>query len=257
MTTDQQVPTNGHLRDRLQPHARRRLGRRHPVGPVASFEPGRVATPRPRNAGWLLGGILLVILSAVGGVLLFSSRDQHRDTLVAARDLAAGEVLERADLRIERVTVEGTVGTVEASAVDDLVGQRTVGPVPQGALVHPGMFSSEPGLGPDEMDIGAALDPGEFPQSDLQIGSRVELLASAGEVTAGPPTGIGDAAGDADPAPPPRRAASIGSGTVTRVEERATGQLLVTLRVTRDVGLVAAQANRDDTLRIAVVGASS
>jgi hypothetical protein len=38
------------------------------------------------------------------------------------------------------------------------------------------------------------------------------------------------------------------------VEERATGQLLVTLRVARDVGLVAAQANRDDTLRLAVIG---
>lgn len=249
MTTDQPRPTNGNAAGAEKP---RRGRRRSPadMGPVARFEPGRVAEARHRNPGWLLGGILLVLLSALGGVLLFSSRDDRREALVSTRDLAAGEVLGRADLRIERVALDGRVDSVDAATLGQLVGQRAVGPVPRDALVHPGMFSPDPPLGPDEMDIGAALDPGEFPQSNIPIGSLVELLVSDVVEPAG------DSAGGDRPSTG-AQARSIGTGVVTAVEERATGQLLVTVRVTRDVGLVAVQANRDDALHIASIGTPS
>jgi hypothetical protein len=132
--------------------------------------------------------------------------------------------------------------------VTQLVGQHVVGPVPAGALLHPAMVAAEAPLGPDEMDVGAALDPGEFPQSDVPIGATVELLVSAG-AAASPATGTAPPVGAALD-----EARSLGVGRVTAVEERATGQLLVTMRVRRGVGLMAAQAARDDTLRIVLVG---
>jgi hypothetical protein len=232
------------------PRRRARPGRKVAPGPVARFEPGRVAEPRHRNPVWLLAGILLVVLSALAGVLLFAAGHERTEALVAAHDLAQGDVVDRDDLRIERIAVDGGLELLEPSAVDELIGQRVVGAVPGGTLLHPDMFAAETPLGPGEMDIGAALDPGEFPQSAMPIGSLVELLASvpADPMPANGPAGEPVVTG-------PAKAASIGTGTITAVEERATGQLLVTLRVSRDVGLVAAQAARDDTLRVALVGA--
>ncbi|MBA3606543.1 MAG: hypothetical protein H0W46_11365, partial [Acidimicrobiia bacterium] len=49
-------------------------------------------------------------------------------------------------------------------------------------------------------------------------------------------------------------ARSIGTGVVTQSEERANGQLLVTLRVSTDVGLRVTQAATEDTLRVVLVG---
>ncbi len=78
--------------------------RRAPSGtPAARFEPGRVAEPRHRNPTWIVAGVLLVLLSALGGVLLFSSSDDRTEVLVAARDLDPGQPVERADLRVQRV----------------------------------------------------------------------------------------------------------------------------------------------------------
>lgn len=260
VTTEEPAPTNGHADGGLT--TRRRLRRRRPVapvGPAARFEPGRVAETRHRNPGWLLGGVLLVVVSALGGVLLFSSRGDRQEALVASRDLEAGDLLAPTDLRVERVAFDGRVGTVDASALGLLVGQRVVGPVPQGALVHPGMFAPDSPLGLDEMEIGAALDPGEFPRSEIPTGAPVELLVtSSSDVPPGPAAqtpGPGATASDEAASPATRGASSIGTGTVTGVEERATGQVLLTVRVTRDIGLLVAQANRDDTLRVALTGA--
>ena len=64
--------------------------RRPPSGPAARFEPGKVAETRHRNPTWLVAGVLLVLVSALGGVLLFASSDDRADVLVAAADLQPG-----------------------------------------------------------------------------------------------------------------------------------------------------------------------
>jgi len=229
------------------------VGRRRP-GPAAPRVPaGRVAEPRHHNPAWLLGGILLVVMSALGGVLLFSARDDRVEVLVAARALSMGEIIERQDLRIERIAVDGALATVGPAEVDDLVGQYVVAGIPDGTLVNRSMFASGSALGPDEMEVGAALDPGEFPQSELPIGATVDLLVTnvsepGSAVTTGPtPDPVGADASDE------RAAESIGTGIVTRSEERASGQVLVTVRVTTDVGLLVTQAATEDRLRIAIL----
>ena len=62
--------------------------------------------------------------------------------------------------------------------------------------------------------------------------------------------GAAPAAGDAPVA------RSFGTGTVWAVEPIATGQLWVSMRVDRDVGLAASQASAADTLRVVLVGAA-
>lgn len=236
--------------------SRRGRGRSRAVGPVAQVSTGRVAEPTHRNPIWLLGGVLLVLASAVGGMLLFQAGDDRSEVLVAGRDLATGEVVDRDDFRVRLIAADG-FDVVSPSEVDALLGQHVVGPVPAGALVHPAMFSAAQPIGPDEMDIGAALDPGAFPRSDLALGAAVELLvvtdgdAAPTSVTTTTVTAATSASGaggtglDA--------VTAIGRGTIVGVEERASGQLLVTVRVTRDIGLTAAHAAASGTLRLALV----
>ena len=182
--------------------------------------------------------MLLVVLSALGGVLLFTSNDDRTEVLVAATALEPGQPLERSDLRIQRVALDGGVASIDPADAPELVGRITVGQVPAGTMLAPGMFADDAALGPDEMVVGAALDPGEAPLSAMQIGSPVELLVldvpDPGQPTATTPTD--PATGAAAPVTGPT-ATSIGTGTVWAVEPIATGQLWVSMRVSRQVGL--------------------
>jgi hypothetical protein len=228
---------------RPAPGRRPRLKRRAaPATPAARFEPGRVAEPRHRNPAWLLAGVLLVVLCALGGVLLFSSADDRTEVLVAARDLEPGQPISRGDLRVARLSVDGSVDSLAPADVDGLVGRLPVGRIPSGALLAGGMFADELPLEAGEMVFGAALDPGEAPLSEVQVGAPVELLdvpkATPGAIDASTPT----------------NARVIGSGTVWAVEPLATGQLWLSMRVPRDVGLTASEASQNDTLRVVLLG---
>ena len=205
---------------------------------------------------WLIAGVLLVVVSALGGVLLFSSTDDRVDVVVAATELLPGQPLERADVRVARVAVDDGIATVTPEAVDDLVGQQAIGRVPAGTLLSPGMFADELPLEPGEVVFGAALDPGEAPLSGLQIGTPVELLnvvpADVSLSAAPPVEGGGEAA--APTSDGPVTSIPIGSGIVWAVEPIATGQLWVSIRVDRQVGLEASLASAQDSLRVVLVG---
>jgi hypothetical protein len=218
-----------------------RRARRAPAGPAARFDPGRVVDARHRNPTWIIAGVLLVILSALGGVLLFTSSDDRTDVLVAATDLEPGAVLTEADLRIERVSVDAGVRSIPASGADALVGQHSTGRIPAGTMLAPAMFVADVPLGPAEMVVGASLDPGEAPLAQLEVGAAVELF----DVAVAAP---GEAAGGAEVA------TSLGTGTVWAVEPVATGQLWLSVRVPRDVGMAVAVASASDRLRVALVG---
>ena len=212
--------------------------RRRPSGPAARFEPGRVAETRHRNPVWLAAGVLLVLLSVLGGVLLFTSNDDQADVLVAAAELQPGRPVERGDLRVGRVAAGDDVQSMPFVEAADVIGRYPVGRIPAGTMLSPGMFAADVPLGADEMVFGAALDPGEAPLSGLEIGAPVELLA----VEAPDPEAV---AGAATP---------VGTGTVWAVEPIATGQQWVSMRVPRDVGYAASLAAASDTLRVVLIG---
>lgn len=208
--------------------------------PLARFTPGRVATARHRNLAWLLGGILLVLVCALGGVLLVTSSDDRVDAVVAARDLEPGAPVARDDLRVVRVGVDADVSTVTPVEAGELIGKSPLGRVPAGAVLSAGMFSSSSPLGDGEVVFGAALDPGEAPLSEVEQGTEVRLLLTA-------PTKAGDDLADVT-------ATVLGDGTVWASETLGTGQLWLTIRADESVALDAAQASRDDSLRVVLAG---
>jgi hypothetical protein len=214
-------------------------------GPAARFDPGHVGEPRHRNPLWLAGGLLLVVVCGLGGVLLFTSSDDRVPVVVSAGELEPGRPLTRADLRVVDMAPGAGIDTLSPEEASALLGQLPVGRVPEGTLLNPAMFVTAVPLGRGEMVVGAALDPGEAPLSEVDVGATVELLLAPKE-SAAPGT---DTAAAAVP-----RARSIGTGDVWAVETLANGQIWVSVRVPSPVGLVASQAAQDDSLRIALVG---
>lgn len=214
-------------------------------GPAARFEPGRVAEPRHRNPTWIVAGVLLVLLSALGGVLLFTSNDDRVEVLVAAADLEPGQAIESSDLRIERVAIDGGVQSMPPSAATELVGQHPTGRVPAGTMLSPAMFDTAIPLGADEVVVGAALDPGEAPLSEVEVGAAVELIDVAVSALGAAPAADGAPVDDAR---------TIGTGTVWAVEPVATGQIWLSVRVDREVGMAVSLAAAQDRLRVALIG---
>lgn len=259
------------------PSLRRTIKRRpSPPAPAARFDPGHVGEPKHRNPLWLAGGLLLVVLCGLGGVLLFTSADDRVPVVVAAAELEPGRPLTRSDLRVVDMTPGAGVASLSPDAASDLIGQIPVGRVPEGTLLNPAMFVPEVPLARGEMVVGAALDPGEAPLSQVDVGDEVELLFAPKT-----PTGGAAAAGAAEPEPEPEaaaepgaapgtalepeaapapavpRATSIGSGVVWAVETLANGQIWVSIRMPKRTGLVAAQAAQDDALRVVLDGGGS
>ena len=82
-------------------------------------------------------------MSALGGVLLFTSSDERTDVLVAATELAARRPVHAGDLRIERVAVDAGVRSIPPADAAELVGRHPIGRVPAGTMLAPAMFAGE------------------------------------------------------------------------------------------------------------------
>jgi hypothetical protein len=201
-----------------------------------------VGEARHRNPLWLAGGLLLVVLCALGGVLLFSTADDRTKVVVAAADLNPGRPLASGDMRVVEMVLDDGVEALSPAEAGKLVGLRPVGRVPAGTLLNEAMFATATPLGADEIVVGAALEPGAAPQSQFDVGADVELLY-APKTTGSLPAAVVPAT-------------VLGRGTVWAVEPLATGQIWVSIRVPAAIGQAAAQASQDGALRVVFVGAA-
>jgi hypothetical protein len=217
------------------------------AAPAGRVEFGRTGQARHRNPGWLLAGVLLVLVSAIGGVLLFASADERHGVLVAAADIDVGQPLQRSHLRVVQMSSATGVATLGTGDAVALIGQIPIGRIPAGTVLNASMFNSSSPLGADEMVFGAALDPGEAPLSAVTVGSAVRLLAA--------PRAVAGAERDAAASPP--AAVVIGDGVVWDHEALGSGKIWLSVRTTVEVGLVASKAAQDDELRVVIIGDAS
>lgn len=126
---------------------------------------------------------LALVLVLSGGLLvglLVQSVGERVPVLVAARAIAAGQVVTDADLRVVDVGVDGKASLIPASSRRSIVGQVAVVGVPEGALLAAGQVAAGGGLEPGTVVVGALLGPGGLPTPSLRAGDRVELVAVSG-----------------------------------------------------------------------------
>lgn len=139
----------------------------------------RIAGNRVRRPPWVVLGVVAVLGGALAGGLVSQSAGERISVLVAARDVAAGQTIEAADLRVVDVAVDGDASVVPASKRADVVGRVASGLIPKGGLIAAGQLTSGSVLAADEVVIGAALGPGELPVANLRAGDRVRLVEVA------------------------------------------------------------------------------
>ncbi len=224
---------------------RRRPGRPAPVErdeiAVESLSP-----PTRRRPSWLAGGVLLVAVAALLGAWLFASATSTISVMVAAHDLPPGHVVTRADLRVVEMGKTGGLRAVQVHQQDLLVGSAARALIPEGTVVHTGLFTTpQSAVPPGKVVIGGAFAAGAAPVASLRPGDRVVLLATS-------PSGLAAAS---DPA---TTATELGAAEVWAVEGTASAgstseKLWVSLLVDAAIQGPVAQAAAAEQLRLGLV----
>lgn len=103
----------------------------------------------------MLAGVLLVVVSLAGGLLLWRSATGTTPILVAARDIPPGHVLQRDDLRIGEARLDGSLASMALTEadLDAAVGRATSTTIHAGEIVVAPDLASGPVLGPDEVAV--------------------------------------------------------------------------------------------------------
>lgn len=130
--------------------------------------------PTRRRWGRVAAGSCLALLGGLLFAVLYLSAGRRVEVLVAADDIAPYEVIERSDLRVERVAADPDVATIDGADIDEVVGRTAAAYLPEGALIAPDQIYAEDAriVGPGEAEAGVLLAPGQAPRG-LQTGDEV------------------------------------------------------------------------------------
>ena len=151
-----------------------------------------VVRTRQRNVPLGIIGVLIVLGSALGGLLWSRTTTPRTDVLVAARDIPAGRQLSDSDLRVVHLSTDGLVASITVAQRSTVIGQMAAVPIPAGALLAPSEFGRDAGLADDEAVVGVVLAPGAAPTADLRGGDRVAVIeADKSSSTTSPAAGSG------------------------------------------------------------------
>ncbi len=170
-------------------------------------------------------------LSALGGVLLFTSSDDRADVLVAAADLQPGRAGRARRPADRQVAADDGVASMAAADAAEIIGRFPIGRIPAGTMLTPGDVRRRR---PARRRRDGARRRAR-PRRGAAVRSRGRRRPSS-------------CCRSRPPIRPDRRstsaaASTLGTGTVWAVEPIATGQLWVSVRVPRDVGLAASLAS--------------
>ena len=136
---------------------------------------GRVEVPQ------LLVAVLLVALSALVAVVLFSRAAARDPMLALANDVERGQVVGAADFRVVYVGTDDPISTVSADALATLVGLTAVADMEAGTVLTPAHFAARSTLGPGVGVVGLALSAGEYPTMGLAPGDFVDVINTTAE----------------------------------------------------------------------------
>jgi SAF domain len=138
----------------------------------------KVRPPSPtkhRRTGLIGMAVLLIVGSAAVAGLLAVRLDSRSAVLVAARPIAIGQQVTKADLRQARVASEG-LSLIPVSESRQVIGKYAAQAIPAGRLLDAGMLQRQGYLRPGVVAVGVSVPPGRMPASGLQQGDRVQVI---------------------------------------------------------------------------------
>ena len=201
--------------------------------------PARAEPSARRNHTRIALGLLVVVLSVLGTVTLYTRADDRIEVLAVGRSVAEGQEITADDLAVVSLSSDSELRTIPASEESRVVGQMAAVDLVPGSLLTQRQVSSGPRV-PDGMVLtGATLKPGQYPVG-LRAGDSVLVVET--------PTAAATGAA----------AAPIDRGRARVVDlaelEDASSSIAVSMVVPSDAATAIAAAGSSGRLTLVVVG---
>ena len=151
---------------------------RRPGGTNGSAPPSRLAPPtsaRHRSPSLATLGVLCCFFGALLFGAIHLRLDRRADVLAVARPVAAGQILNAADVHVVRAPSIGGLMPLRATDESRVVGRPAAVSLVPGTLLVQADLGSGSLVGPDQAVVGAALKPGQLP-AVLRPGDRVLVV---------------------------------------------------------------------------------
>jgi len=141
---------------------------------------GAVALPRADVR--LLAGLALVAIALVGGLSLWRQAQVTLPVVIAAREIAPGQVIERGDLELTQARLEGPLAALAfgEGELGTLVGSTAVTAIHAGELVIGSDLGSGPLIGPDQVAVTVPVRA-DAVYARLRRGDEVAVMATSEE----------------------------------------------------------------------------
>jgi hypothetical protein len=194
-----------------------------------------------RNRSRVAAGLLLILVTTLGVLVLFSKAGDRQAVLAVAQTVEVGEVVDARDLRVVHVSADPGVRAIPATQRQQVVGRTAAVRLVPGSLLASGQLGDGVAVPAGHAMVGAVLKPGQYPIG-LTVGDRVALVFGAASGA-----GIVVSAESAG-APPTATVAALGDPA------DATGGLTVSLVVPADAAPGLASAGAAGRLNLVVLG---
>ncbi len=127
----------------------------------------------------MLLGVILVVISVAGGLLFWGSAQETTPVLVAARDIARGHIIQREDVTVTRVRLEGRTSSLAISEarMDSVTGHAASRVIYAGEIVVSQDVTSGPVIGPNDVAVTLPVKA-DAAYSGLRPGDAVAVLAT-------------------------------------------------------------------------------
>lgn len=157
---------------------------------ATTADAGATKLPRPetvqlrarRSPKLIAGGVLAVVLGALGFAYIYESSTNHASVVTVAKPIARGSVVTKDELRVVQVPAGFSSETLPSDSLDSLVGQTALTDLPVGSFPLRSHVGENP-LPDGKALVGLRLTHGQLPSSPLPAGTAVELVGT-GEGTA-------------------------------------------------------------------------
>jgi hypothetical protein len=135
--------------------------------------PARKTTRINRTRAGL--GVLVIALSIVAVLTLYSSADDRTQVLALRARVPAGQAITQSDLTTVEVPADSTLAIVAADQASSVVGQVALSTLEPGMLLAPSLVAAQPLVPTGTSVIGATLKPGQYPVG-LRVGDTVRVV---------------------------------------------------------------------------------
>ena len=178
-------------------------------------------------------GLIVMLGFGLGAVLWQLNATQKDPVLALTHDVARGEVIERADLRVVYLSTDDAIAHIGRADAATIIGRAAAADMTAGTLLTPSAVLEGSAVAAGQGIVGLSLEPGQVPSSRLRAGDLVNVVE--GVSTTGADSG-GATAGEV----------IVRGAEVFAVEQAtASGRMFVSLKTTEeDANRIAAAAER-------------